>query len=73
MEIGELIKAWPKVTRIEQIIIDMRKEVDKQNVRLNRHVTSFKANDCDVFQDRPLLISYEKVTPSVWRPSVHNL
>ena len=53
--------------------MDFRKEIDKQNVRLGRHVNTFKAVDCDVFQDRPELVAYEQVIPSHWRPSVHYL
>ena len=30
-------------------------------------------NSCDLFQEKPKLISYEKVTPSNWRTSVHDL
>ena len=70
---GEPILPWPEVTQREQVILDMRKEVDRQNVKLNRFVNTFKATACDVFQDRPQLISYEKVTPSDWRTSVHDL
>ena len=51
----------------------MRSEVDKANVRLNRHVNTFKKNPCDVWQDRPRLISYEACPPGEWRSTVHAL
>ena len=51
----------------------MRTEVDKANVRLNRHVNTFKKTNCDVWQDRPQLVSYEVSPPGKWRSSVHLL
>ena len=71
--IGEHVHDWSDVTLREQIILDMRNEIDKENVRLNRNINTFKADDCDVFQDRPEIIAYEQVTPCDWRPSVHHL
>ena len=46
---GEPIKAWSDVTTRNQIILDLRTENAKQNVRLNRNVHTFKQADCDVF------------------------
>ena len=65
--------AWTGVSRREQVILDMRTEVDKANVRLNRHVNTFKKTNCDVWQDRPQLVSYEVIPPGKWRSSVHQL
>lgn len=52
-ETGEPIKAWSEVTHRTQIIFDMREEANKHNIALNRNIHTFKATDCDVFQDRP--------------------
>ena len=72
-ETGEAVHTWDQVQKRTQIIIDQRSEVDKANVRLNRYCNTFKNQNCNVFQDRPKLISFEPAFPSDWRPSVHNL
>ena len=51
----------------------MRSEVDKANVRLNRKVNTFKKENCDVWQDRPQLVSYEICPQGRWLTSVHHL
>ena len=55
------------------IVLDLRSEFNKANQRLNKHIHTFKKSDCDVWQDRPNLISFEQVGFSDWRPSVHYL
>ena len=72
-ETGEPIKAWDGVGTRSQAILDMRSEIDKANVRLNRKVNTFKKENCDVWQDRPQLVSYEICPPGRWLPSVHHL
>ena len=32
---------------------------------------TFKKENCDVWKDRPQLISFEKVFPKDWRPTIH--
>ena len=39
----------------------------------NRFPNTFKRVNCDVWQDRPELMSIEKVVLTNWRPSVHYL
>ena len=50
----------------KQIIIDLRSEIDKANVRLNKYVNTFRKASCNVWQDRPNLINYEQVQETKW-------
>ena len=57
----------------KQGIIDQRSAIDKANVRLGNNVSTFKKTNCDVWADRPQLISYEISTPSKWVSSIARL
>ena len=46
---GDPTEQWDKVTHFEQVILDMRSEVDLANVRLNRNPHTFKKSNCDVW------------------------
>ena len=48
----------PQGANKSQIILDLRSEVDKANVRLNKHVTTFRKTPCNVWQDTPALVDY---------------
>ena len=64
---------WTKVQQRHQILLDLRTEIDKANVRLNKFVHTFRKTSCNVWQDKPSLSNYEEVIPSQWHPSVHHL
>ena len=70
---GEPIKPWSDVQKRQSILIDLRTEVTKANVRLGRNVHTYKTGYCNVWQDRPQLISFERVPYSEWRTSVHSV
>ena len=48
-------------------------EVNKQNIRLSRHIDTFRKTQCNVWNDRPHLINFKRCIESKWEPSVHNL
>ena len=56
-----------------QAILDRRSELERANVRLGNNVSTFKKTNCDVWADRPTLISYEISSPGKWASSVIRL
>ena len=71
-EASEQVHAWGDVEKPEQVIFDMRTEKEKQCVQKNRNAHTFR-NECDVWQDRPQLMSFETVPYNNFRPTVHYL
>ena len=69
------LHTWKNVQRqeVHNIILDRRTEIDKANVRLNKHVHTFRKTECNVWQDRPNLRNTREVIPTNWHPSVHYL
>ena len=67
------IHPWENIKKNDSIIIDLRSQYEKESIKKNRLAYTFKKHNCDVWQDRPQLISYEKVVPQNWRPSIHYL
>ena len=70
---GEPLYSWDCVKERESILIDLRDEVTKANIRLNRNVHTYYNGYCDVWRDRPEVVSFEKIPSSDWRTSVHHL
>ena len=55
------------------MIIDLRDKNAIQNIKINAKNNTFNVDECNVFNERPQLISYEQTTPSDWNTSVHTL
>ena len=70
-EYGLFIHTWDDFPIADSFIIDQRSVKEKEAIRKNRLAFTFKKQNCDVWQDRPQLISFEKVEPKNWRPSIH--
>ena len=50
----------------DEIFIDLRSEIDKANVRLSRHIHTFRRAPCNIWNDRPHLVSFEICKESSW-------
>ena len=72
-ESKQSLHIWDTVNQVENIFIDLMSEADKQNIRLSRNVNTFRKTQCNVWNDRPELISFKRCLESEWQPSVHGL
>ena len=60
---GTFIHSWRNIEKPDSILIDLRSKEEKDAVRKNRFASTFKRDNCDVWRDRPQLISFERVVP----------
>ena len=72
-ESKQKLHVWDPKAQVDSIFIDSMSEVNRQNVRLSRHINTFKKTTCDVWNDRPQLVNFKRCIESEWQPSIHDL
>ena len=71
-QVAQDFKAWREVKEPEQVILDLRSDLNKQLDKQNKNTRTFNT-ECDIWRDRPHLLVSEFVKVTEWRSSVHYL
>ena len=68
------LKNWSTVKQLDEMVIDLRDEEEKENARLSK-LPNTLINDLNMWEELPKIISSQVVNEpeSRWNPSIHFL